>query len=345
MSARPARCHDFIITTFSTHTTIAASLALVSAIAFAIATVVQQRAAALVSDEHARSGRIVAQLAHNPRWWAATACNGAGYLLQGAALAFGSLLVVQPILVTSLLFALPLSARLAHRRLPQSVWLWGIVLALSLAVFVVSGNANHGASHATHWHWILVAVVGLPVLAGCLLAAGRTSGTARASLIAIAVGILGAVLAVLTKAVVADLKHGAVPTLVSWETYALLLVGASGIYLQQLAFQAGATSLPPDHPRPRAARRRCARAHIAARTTPRRRPPPRCADPCGPSHRRQRRSRWLAVAPTSRKPLSSHSLPGPPAKSRYGSQRIRRDRDIAGGGTSWRCDRTEFPGA
>lgn len=230
----------------STHVAVAASLALVSALAFAVATVVQQRAAALVSDEHARSGQLVGQLARNPWWWAATACNAVGYVLQGAALAFGSLLVVQPILVTSLLFALPLSARLAHRRLPQTVWLWGVVLALSLAVFVVAGNANNGANHASHGHWLLVAAVGLPILGLCLFAATRATGAARASLLAIAVGILGGVLAVLTKAVVALLKHGIVPTVTSWETYALLLVGAAGIYLQQLAFQAGAlqASLP-----------------------------------------------------------------------------------------------------
>jgi drug/metabolite transporter (DMT)-like permease len=238
-----SRVHHHHLTT---HVALASSLALVAALAFAVAMVVQQRAAALVSDEQARSGALMGRLARDPRWWAATVCNGAGYGLQGAALAFGSLLVVQPLLVTSLLFALPLSARLAQRRLPQSVWLWGVVLVLSLAVFVVAGNANNGANRISDWHWLLVAAVALPVLTLCLVAASRVAGATRASLLAIAVGVLGGVLAVLTKTVVALIRHGVVVTVMSWELYGLLLVGAAGIYLQQLAFQAGGlqASLP-----------------------------------------------------------------------------------------------------
>ena len=86
----------------------------------------------------------------------------------------------------------------------------------------------------------------VPLLLVCFLAAGRTSGATRASLLAITVGTLGGVLAVLTKAVVALIKHGFGPTVSSWELYALLAVGITGIYLQQLSFQAGALqrSLP-----------------------------------------------------------------------------------------------------
>lgn len=230
----------------STHVAIAASLALLSALAFAVATVTQQRAAAQSSDDDARGGRFIGQLMGNPRWWAATLGTGIGYGLQAVALAFGSLLVVQPILVTSLLFALPLGARLAHRRLPPAVWLWGLMLAISLALFVSLGNANNGASHATHAGWLVASAIGLPIVAACLILAHPRSGSARASLLAIAVGLLGGITAVLTKAVVGSFHHGLVHTASSAETYGLLVVGAAGIYLQQLSFQAGAlqASLP-----------------------------------------------------------------------------------------------------
>jgi drug/metabolite transporter (DMT)-like permease len=231
----------------TTHVALAASLALASALAFAIGTVVQQRAAAQVSDSHARSSRLIVQLARDPRWWASTLGTGLGYGLQALALAFGSLLVVQPLLVTSLLFALPLGARMAHRRLPSSTWIWGAVLAVSLAVFVAAGNPNNGASHASGRHWLLVLVVGLPVIAVCLVAASRASGSIRASLLAIVVGILGGVLAVLTKELVGAIRHGGIElALTTWPLYALLVIGAAGIYVQQLSFQAGAlqASLP-----------------------------------------------------------------------------------------------------
>jgi drug/metabolite transporter (DMT)-like permease len=231
---------------FTTHVALAAMFALLSALAFAVAIVAQQHAAAQVSDEHARNGQMLLQLLRSPQWLAGTVGNGAGYVLQAVALAYGSLLVVQPLLVTSLLFALPLGARVVHKRLPTAVWAWGSVLAVSLAVFVIVGNANNGASHAPHRAWLLVAAIGAPVLAVCLVAASRTSGATRASLIAIAVGLLGGVLAVLTKGVVGQIKHGLGHTVTSWELYGLLAVGVTGIYLQQLSFQAGAlqASLP-----------------------------------------------------------------------------------------------------
>lgn len=228
------------------HIAVAVLLALLSALAFAVATVAQQRAAAKSSDHDARGVRFVAQLLADPQWCAATLGNGGGYVLQAAALGYGSLLLVQPVLVTSLLFALPLSARLAHRRLPRTVWVWGAVLSVSLAVFVILGDPNRGASHASHAGWLVVSAVGIPVVAACLVLAHPRSGAARASLLAVAVGVLGGVLAVLTKALVASLGVGLVHTLTSYETYALVVVGAAGIYVQQLSFQAGAlqASLP-----------------------------------------------------------------------------------------------------
>ena len=228
------------------HLALAAALALASALAFAVATVAQQRAAAESSDEDARGGRFVGQLIRNPRWLAAMLGTGVAYALQAAALGVGSVIVVQPILVTSLVFALPLSVYLAHERLPKSVVGSGLVLTVSLAVFVILGNADNGVSHASHQDWLIVAVIGVPVVAGCLIFAQPRAGAARASLLAIAVGLLGGVLAVLTKAVVASGGDGIVHLLTTGETYALVAVGVSGIYLQQLSFQAGAlqASLP-----------------------------------------------------------------------------------------------------
>lgn len=228
------------------HVAVAALLALLSSLAFAAATVAQQRAAAESSDSDARGGRFVGQLLRNPRWLASNLGTGVGYALQAGALGFGSLLVVQPILVTSLLFALPLSARLAHRQLPRIVWFWGLLLGLSLVVFVLLGNPNHGASHASRLDWLVVSVIGVPVVVACLVVAHPRSGPTRASLLAIAVGLLGGVLAVLTKAVVDSLGHGIATALTSAELYGLVLVGGAGIYVQQLSFQAGAlqASLP-----------------------------------------------------------------------------------------------------
>ncbi len=223
-----------------------AGLALVSALAFAIATVTQQRAAQQSSDGEARRLDFVRQLLRRPQWWAGTMGNGVGYTVQAVALGLGSLLIVEPILVTSLLFALPLGARLSHQRLPRAVWVWAVVLAASLALFVTLGRPSRGISHASLTGWLVVAAVGVPIVVACLLVAQPRSGTTRAAALAVAVGLLAGVLAVLTKAVAATASDGVLAVLASGNTYALIAVGAAGIYLQQLAFQAGAlqASLP-----------------------------------------------------------------------------------------------------
>jgi drug/metabolite transporter (DMT)-like permease len=221
-------------------------LAVASALAFAAATVGQQRAAARSSDADARAGRFIGQLLRNPRWIAATLGNAVGYGLQAAALGVGSVVVVEPILVTSLLFALPLSARLAHQRLPSTAVAAALLLSVSLSVLVILGDGNRGLDRASYQSWIVVAVIAVPLVAGCLIFAHARSGAIRASLLAIAVGLLGGVLAVLTKSVVDAASGGIVHVLATGETYALIVVGIGGTYLQQLSFQAGAlqASLP-----------------------------------------------------------------------------------------------------
>ena len=221
-------------------------VALASALAFAIATVAQARAAARSSDDDARSAAFVGQLMRSPLWWAGTLGNALGYVLQGVALALGPLTVVSPLIITSLLFALPLGARLARTRLTATTWTWALVLAVSLGVFVGIGNPSQGHDRGSGAGWLLVAVVCAPVVAVCLLFANRREGAGRAGLLALADGVLAGVNAVLTKSVVSLIGAGLVPVLTGGETYALVVVGLSGVYLQQLAFQAGAlqASLP-----------------------------------------------------------------------------------------------------
>jgi hypothetical protein len=219
---------------------LAATLALLAAIAFAVANVAQQRAAARSSDEDARGLAFVRQLLRRPQWWAGTGGNVFGYGLQAVALGVGSLLIVQPILVTSLLFALPLGARLAHRRLPRAVWVWGTVLVVALALFVSFAHPNRGISHASRHGWLIAGPIIVVVVTACLVTAHTRSGATRASLLAIAAGLLEGVLAVLTKGVASTAADGIVAILTSGETYALVVVGLGGVYLQQLAFQAGA---------------------------------------------------------------------------------------------------------
>ena len=99
------------------------SLALVAALLFSLGTVLQQKEAQEVSDEDAKKAGFLLRLARRPRWLAGIAADGLGYAAQAAALGIGRIVVVQPLLATTVVFSLPFGARLADSR-PRAETCW-----------------------------------------------------------------------------------------------------------------------------------------------------------------------------------------------------------------------------
>ena len=90
---------------------IAALLALGAAFFIAIGDVIHQRSAHEVTDEPVSHIDLFKRLLRDGQWWLGSLVAAAGFALQAAALGLGSVLLVQALLVTSLLFALPINAR------------------------------------------------------------------------------------------------------------------------------------------------------------------------------------------------------------------------------------------
>ncbi|MDT5017612.1 MAG: hypothetical protein QOD39_3772 [Mycobacterium sp.] len=222
-------------------------LAFLAALFLAIGIVVRQRATMDVPAEHGVSSVMFLTLLRRPLWWAGTAAAVAGYVFQALALANGSLLLVQPILVSALLFALPLSARLAHRRVTRGEWMWALVLTAALAVFLLLAKTRPGDYEASVPLTALVAVVCTAAVMACVIVAVRAAGWKRSVLLAVAVGVLFGVVAVLTKLVMHLFIHdGLRAVLTTPVPYLLSLLGIVAVFLQQSAFHAGSlqTSVP-----------------------------------------------------------------------------------------------------
>ncbi|OZF27206.1 DMT family transporter [Rhodococcus sp. 14-2483-1-2] len=219
------------------------ALALVSAFLFACASVAQQSAAASVPE----GTSLLSALIRSPRWWVGVLGDGGGYAVQIAALWVGSVLVVQPLLVTALLFALPMSAKLAGRVLPASTWALAFLLAAALTVFIVVGDPSEGDTDAPLSDWIVPLIIAAVVIGGAAVGGLllRTPG-ARALLLGAAGGLLFGLAAALTKFVTDLVESDLLGALAAWQTYALVGSGALGFYLQQRAFQVGplSASLP-----------------------------------------------------------------------------------------------------
>ncbi len=225
---------------------VAALLALGAAVFIAIGDVMHQRQAHEVTDEPVGHLELFLRLLRDRRWWLGSAVSAVGFLLQAAALGLGSVLLVQALLVTSLLFALPINAHQRHRRLTRAEWIWAIVLAASVIVIVTVGNPTAGHSRASLATWAVVTGVLGTVLVVCVVVANTVGGPVSAVLLAVVSGTLWGVFAVLTKGVVHLLADGIGPLLRSPELYAWAAVAVAGTAWQQSSFRAGAltASLP-----------------------------------------------------------------------------------------------------
>lgn len=226
---------------------IAALLALCAALCVAIGDVIQQRSAHDVTDEPVGHVALFTRLLKDRQWWLGSLVAGAGFAFQAAALGFGSVLLVQALLVTSLLFALPISAKLAGRRVTRRQWMWAVLLAGAVAVIVTVGNPTEGQSRASLQTWTWVIAIMAPALGLCLLGARIWSGKPVAAvLLGLVSGSLWGLFAVLTKGVVDRLDDGLVALLKTPELYPFVLVAVAATALEQSAFRAGslAASLP-----------------------------------------------------------------------------------------------------
>lgn len=229
------------------NTDIAIVLAMGAALLIAVGDVFQQRSAHQVTDEPVGHAGLLLRLLADKQWWFGSLVATAGFGLQAAALGFGSVLLVQALLVTSLLFALPLSARFAGRRITRIQRVWALALAAAIAVVVTVGNPARGQSRAGLDTWIGVLVALGPALAVCLVGARVLAGRPlSAVLLGLASGSLWGVFAVLTVGVVDELDQGIRALLTMPELYGWAVVALAATTVQQSAFRAGsmAASLP-----------------------------------------------------------------------------------------------------
>lgn len=203
--------------------------------------------AAASSVLHHRAGVACAGVAIviRPVWLVGTVAGLVGVMLHVVALQRGQLSLVQPLLVSGLLFALPLAALLEQRPVRVAQLGWAGVVVLGLALFLTCAQPARGRTHADPG--VLALSAGLVLLAAtAACAAGTWWRRHRAALWAFAGGCGYGVVAALLKDSVALLDGGVAALLTSWVFGALLVVGAGAIAVNQAAFNAGplASSLP-----------------------------------------------------------------------------------------------------
>jgi drug/metabolite transporter (DMT)-like permease len=225
---------------------IAALLALVAALISGVGDVIRQRSAQEITNEGVGHFELFRLSLRDVRWWWGGLAAAASFGLQAIALALGSVVLVQALQVTALLFALPTNARLTRHPVTRWEWLWAVLLAAAVAVFITVGDPAAGYQRGPLRVWIVVAVVMAPALVLCVLGARIFSGPVAAVLLAVVSASSWALFAVLTKSVMEVVHDGPGALLRAPELYAWILAALVGTVFQQSAFRASTltASLP-----------------------------------------------------------------------------------------------------
>ncbi|WP_030745414.1 hypothetical protein [Streptomyces sp. NRRL S-31] len=209
----------------------ALGLSLVSAVAYALAAVAQERLAAR------GAGTGLLRLLGTGAWWAAVGLNAAAALLHVVALKYGPLTVVQPLGALTLVAAVPLGARAAGRRVSTAEWRGTALTLLGLAALLVSASGPAPARVLSLPEALAVAGTTAAAI-GLLSWPGARPGLRHATASGFASGVGSA----LTQTVTVAATHRSGPGLGTGVIVVAVLVAAfavGGLLLSQTAYRGG----------------------------------------------------------------------------------------------------------
>jgi drug/metabolite transporter (DMT)-like permease len=215
--------------------------ALAAAVLYGAGAAVEQRQAAAAPESLAGRPRLLLRLARQPLWLLGMAAQVGGFAAHAVALRSGSLADVQMLVAMELVIAVVIVRIWSGQPLSRGSWPAALAVVVAIAAFLaVTSGHGHAIGHPDR---AVAAALGAAASgAGALAAAAvglRTSGRARAVLLAVAAGLADSCSAVVTMAFSHTASHGLAALFASWTVYALVAVGAGNVLLTQTAYQAG----------------------------------------------------------------------------------------------------------
>lgn len=221
-------------------------LAVAASFCTATSSVCQRLGAATAPGGDTFSPKLILYLVRQPIWLGGVASMILGFVFQIAALHFGSLALVQPILATELLFVFGYMAIIGSQRVNRSDWFAGAAMAVGLGLFLFTAAPSGGHAHAKGTFWWLAGLSALGLAGLCTVAAftplrqgARLSPARRAAILGVATGISWGFVAAVIKEMSSHLGGGLGAIFSTWSPYALVAVGAASMLLASHALQAG----------------------------------------------------------------------------------------------------------
>jgi drug/metabolite transporter (DMT)-like permease len=220
-------------------TAIAIPLAVGAAASFAVANVAQMRASRRADAPEGVSAKLLVRLIRDKEWLLGLATSILGYGCQAVSLYLAPVLLVQPLIVSELLFALPLSARLAGVQLHKREWGGAALVAAGIGVFVAVGHPKGDRTTIPNSTWvaITISVVAAVVVLVAVAESRHRQPMLRASLLALAASLCFGMLSVLTKVVGHQFTANGLGALARPQPYMLAAIAITGLLLSQTAFR------------------------------------------------------------------------------------------------------------
>ena len=122
----------------------AAALALTAAFLFALAAALQQKGALNLAGVSLANPMSLVRLVGQRMWLLGTVALLVGYVFQAAALDRGRLAIIQPLLVATIVFALPLGWLLTNQHVGLREVGGAAVIVVGLALFALYGDPAGG---------------------------------------------------------------------------------------------------------------------------------------------------------------------------------------------------------
>jgi drug/metabolite transporter (DMT)-like permease len=222
-------------------------LAVAASICTATASIAQRYGARNVRTTRGFDVGLMIRLARSPVWLLGIASMILGFGFQLAALRFGALALVQPIMSLELLLVFGYMAFTGRRRLRirRRDWLAAAAMSAGVAAFLALASPSGGRTRAPGSAWMLAGLVTLGIVVVAVTTSFRrgsrtaASSSRRAAVLGAATGIAWGFVAAVIKELSSHLGAGPGAVFSNWSPYLLLVAGAAAMLLASHALAAG----------------------------------------------------------------------------------------------------------
>jgi drug/metabolite transporter (DMT)-like permease len=219
---------------------IAAILALLAAMAFALAATLWQKAALSLESVSVRHPKSFLVLLTQWVWLFGLVAQLVGVGLQAAALDRGRVSIIQPLLVTTVIWTLPLGYFLTQQAIGMREISGAGIIVVGLALFAMFGDPAAGVDDAPASDWAAAMIVITAACIALLMFANRGSLSTRAALLGTIAGMLYGLSATLMKPVIEHVHaEGLLDVMGGWEFWVWAAAGIVGFFVQQLSLSTG----------------------------------------------------------------------------------------------------------